>query len=120
MKIQKKICIDTIEEYDLTKGESLFEKAIELGINKVPRFSCACQKANLAVRHAISMHKIGEDLKKLNLINTHIRKSIQLNKTFNKSKARLRLENVTRWSSAFLMLESVKKAYDKELFDEKN
>ncbi|RNA38909.1 hypothetical protein BpHYR1_038624 [Brachionus plicatilis] len=116
----KKIRIDTIEEYDLTKGEPLSEKDVELGVNKVPRFSCACHKANLAVRHAISLHKIGDDLKKLNLVNSHIRKSIQLNKTFNKSKARLRLENATRWSSAFLMLESVKRAYDKELFNEEN
>ncbi|RNA28431.1 hypothetical protein BpHYR1_011081 [Brachionus plicatilis] len=114
IKNTKKIRINTIEEYDLTKGEPLSEKEVELGVNKVPRFSCACHKANLAVRHAISMHKIGDDLKKLNLVNSHIRKSIQLNKTFNKSKARLRLENATRWSSAFLM------AYDKELFNEEN
>ncbi|RNA33732.1 zinc finger BED domain-containing 4-like [Brachionus plicatilis] len=91
-------------------------KEVELGVNKVPRFSCACHKANLAVRHAISLHKIGDDLKKLNLVNSQIRKSIQLNKTFNKSQA----TNATRWSSAFLMLELVKRAYDKELFNEEN
>jgi hypothetical protein len=30
----------------------------------------------------------------------------------------LRIENLTRWSSTFLMLESVKRAYDKGAFDE--
>ena len=33
-------------------------------------------------------------------------------------KCRLRTENVTRWSSAYLVLESVKRAYDKQIFNE--
>lgn len=112
------IQLEKITEYDLSKGEPLTERELELGVNKIPRFSCACHKANLAVRHAISMHQIGEDLKKLNTANAHTRKSIELNKVFAQSKARLRIENATRWSSAYLMLESVKRAYDKNLFNE--
>lgn len=66
------------------------------------------------------MHAISEDLKLLNRSNAHIRKTIQLNKTFAKKKSRLRIENATRWSSAFLMLESVKRAYVKNAFIDEN
>lgn len=114
----KTVQLETIEEYNPNKGEPLVNKEIDLGLSKIPRFSCACHKANLAVRHAISMHQIGEDLKKLNTVNAHIRKSIELNKMFSQSKARLRIENATRWSSAYMMLESVKRAYDKDLFSD--
>ena len=62
------------------------------------------------------MHPIGEDLKILNNSNNHVRKSIQLNKVFSSKKSRLRIENKTRWSSAYLLLESVNRAYDKRLF----
>jgi hypothetical protein len=37
---------------------------------------------------------------------------------FRIKKCRLRLENLTRWSSAYLILESVKRAFDAGLFDE--
>jgi len=37
---------------------------------------------------------------------------------FRNKKCRLRLENLTRWSSAYLLLESVKRALDGGLFDE--
>lgn len=104
--------------YNLTQGEHLMENEINIDTNKIPRFSCACHKANLTVRHAISMHSIGENLKLLNSANAHVRKSIELNKMFANKKSRLRIENATRWSSAYLMLESVKRAYDKNVFDD--
>lgn len=112
--------IEDIDEYDLAKGSILDDLFIEVENIKIPRYSCACHKANLAIRHAISMHPIGENLKLLNSSNAHIRKSIQLNKMFVQKKSRLRIENATRWSSAYLMLESVKRAYDKNLFNEDN
>ena len=36
------------------------------------------------------------------------------------NKCKLRLENTTRWLSAYLMLESAKRAYNKGMFDENN
>ena len=39
---------------------------------------------------------------------------------FNLEKCKLRLENLTRWSPAYLMLLSVKKAYDKNMFNADN
>ena len=116
----KTVNLDPIEEYDLSKGQNLTNQYFEIEVNKIPRFSCACHKANLAVRHAISMHLISDDLKLLNKANAHIRRSINLNKNFVHNKARLRIENTTRWSSAYLMLESVKRAYDLDLFDDSN
>jgi hypothetical protein len=54
----------------------------------------------------------------LNYSNSRVRRSIQLNRMFRIRKCRLRLENLTRWSSAYLLLESVKRAFDGGLFDE--
>ena len=39
---------------------------------------------------------------------------------FNLEKCKLRLENLTRWSPSYLMLLSVKKAYDKNMFNADN
>ena len=41
-----------------------------------------------------------------------------MSRVFRKKKCRLRLENLTRWSSSYLLLESVKRAYDKNAFSE--
>ena len=41
-------------------------------------------------------------------------------KAFIVKKCRLRTENLTRWSSTFLMLESVKRAYDADAFSSEN
>ncbi len=80
-------------------------------------FRCANHKLNIAIREAIKMHpEIIDILSKLNRSNGSIRRSIQLNYAFKSNKCRLRLENNTRWSSAYLLLESVKKAYDRNMF----
>jgi hypothetical protein len=41
----------------------------------------------------------------------------KLSKIFRKNKCRLRLESKTRWSAVYLLLLSVKKAYEKNAFD---
>ena len=105
--------------YDLNKGTPIKNLSINIGESDLPRFSCACHKVNLAVRHSISRHsELCSILKKLNSTNAHIRRSIKLTQTFKEKKCKLRLENLTRWSSAYLLLESVKKAYDRNLFNE--
>lgn len=90
---------------------------INLGTSDLPLFNCANHKLNLATRAAISIHRPLVDLlKNLNKINSSIRRSVQLNRAFKEQKCRVRLENLTRWSSSYLMLLSVKKAYDKGMF----
>jgi len=93
---------------------------INLGTTDLPRFQCGDHKLNLAVRFAIKQHELKDILKTLNSSNKDIRKKIMLNHAFVLNKCKLRLENTTRWLSAYLMLESVKRAYDKGIFDENN
>ncbi len=64
------------------------------------------------------VHSLAQILIDLNYSNSRARRSIQLNRMFRIKKFRLRLENLTRWSSAYLLLESVKRAFDAGLFDE--
>jgi len=73
---------------------------------------------NDAIRHSIEQHSLAQILIDLNYSNSRARRSIQLNRMFRIKKCRLRLENLTRWSSAYLLLESVKRAFDAGLFDE--
>ena len=92
-----------------------------MGSDDIPRFSCGCHKINLAVRKAIRAHKpLLDILTTLNRSNAHFRKSCTFSSVFREKKCRLRLENLTRWSSSYLILESVKRAYDKNAFIESN
>jgi len=105
------------EIYDFSKGAILKELNISIGSSRLPRFQCACHKLNIAVRTSISNHKeISDILEKICRANRAIRKSIQISQVFRNLKSKLRLPNATRWSSAFLMLESVKRAYDRGAF----
>lgn len=101
-------------EYDFARGQPINHLELIIGSNIIPRHSCACHKLNLVVRHAITRHfPLCQILRELNQSNSHVRKSIELTRVFSDKKCRLRLENLTRWSSAYLMLESVQKAYKK-------
>ena len=78
----------------------------------INRFSCVCHKANIAMRKAIkSCKKMSNDLAKLRKFTASVRKSNSKSESFKIQKCRLRCENDTRWSSAFLNLCSVLKAY---------
>ncbi|RNA07608.1 hypothetical protein BpHYR1_014852, partial [Brachionus plicatilis] len=84
-----------------------------------PRFSCGNHKLNLCIRHAMESHRtICSYIRQLNNSNPSIRRSVQLSQSLRDRKCRLRLENSTRWSSGFLMLESVKRAYHRGAFDQ--
>jgi hypothetical protein len=105
------------DEYNLLKGRPIDKLELKIGAKTVPRHSCACHKLNLAIRHSIARHpQLCRILRTLAKSNAHIRRSIKLSRVFRKKKCRLRLENLTRWSSAFLVLESVKRAYDRGSF----
>ena len=57
-------------------------------------------------------------MNKLYSANAHARRCTQLNKVFLEKKCRLRLNNEIRWSNSFLVLESVKKAYERNAFSD--
>lgn len=67
--------------YKLNNSSPLESLDIEIGGNKIGRFSCGNHKLNLAVRHAIQLHKeLSTILFNLNKSNSHIRNTINLNK----------------------------------------
>lgn len=102
------------QTYDYYDGFNLV-----IGSNRVLRVSCANHKLNLAIRRGISLcDELKSILVALNNANVQIRRSIKLNSMFRNKKCRLRCENATRWSSSYLLLESTKRAYDKNMFDE--
>ena len=93
---------------------------INLGSDDLPRFQCANHKLNLVIRYAISKSpEINRILSELNKCNSDIKAKIKFNHNFYLNKCKLRLENKTRWSSSYFVLESVKNAYDKGLFTDK-
>ena len=90
---------------------------MELGTDKLPRYSCACHKNNIAVRWAINADKyLPRVLKNLSSYSAKHKNSINRNKLSIQKKARLRIENSTRWSSCFLVLESHHKGYLRNIF----
>lgn len=104
---------DSIDFYDLNKGNPLIDLRIKLGSDELPRISCASHKLNLAVRGAMVKHKvICEHLRLINKFISGIKRSYELGRVFKDLNCRLRLENVTRWGSAFLCLESIKRAHN--------
>jgi hypothetical protein len=93
---------------------------IKLGSSEIGRFQCANHKLDIVGRKAVKLHpELSNICKKLNRSNARCRKVIKLSKVFRKKKCRLRLENKTRWSTFYLLLLSVKKAYDKGAFDQR-
>ena len=70
------------------------------------------------MRSSIALHPVVTNhFKILNEFCSKIRNSTELNKMFKEKKCRLRLENNTRWGSAFLLLEVIIKADENKLFE---
>ena len=113
---------DDDDDYDLINvndpyARPIVKLEIELGTNKLPRFSCACHKTNLAVRKAIKSSKAFVNaLAALNNFASKSHQSHELSSIFHDLKSRLSSENLTRWSSSFLLLWSFYKAYKKNCF----
>ena len=111
--------IDFEHEYDTNRGECIRSLEIVLGSDLLPRISCAAHKANSSVRAAIKKHDpLARLLKTLSKFCAISHRSINIANFHFNNKSRLRCDNQTRWNSSFLMLVSVKKAYDKNTFNE--
>jgi hypothetical protein len=107
------------DEYDAIKGDPLYDLVIGLGTDELPRYSCACHKANIAVRMSIKKStEASSILAALSSFAGRSRKSINDSLVHIKEKSRIRVENATRWSSSYLMLESFKRCFDKKVFDD--
>ncbi len=70
-----------INDSSLYKSNQIDELNLQIGGNEIIRFSCACHKLNVSIRHAINLH---DDFKlllaTLNKSSSHIRNTIKLNK----------------------------------------
>ena len=83
----------------------------------MPRISCACHKNNIAVRFAIAKDKfLPQIIRRLSSYSAKQKNSISRVKLSIQKKARLRIENATRWSSQFLLIESHHNGYKKGIF----
>lgn len=103
------------------EDENYNELKINLGSDDLPRYNCGNHKLDIVGRKAVSSHRIVSNIiRKLNKSSAHVKRVIKLSKAFRKKKCRLRLIGKSRWSTAYLLLLSVKKAYDKGLFSEAN
>jgi len=90
---------------------------INLGTAECPRFSCTCHKCNIAVRMAIKKcPSLTRVLAKLSKYAGAVKNFINLYKLHISKKARLRIENDTRWASSFLMLEAFQRANIRNAF----
>ena len=84
-----------------------------IGSAQIPRFACSAHNLNLMIRSSISEQKYLESIiKQLNSLSSSIRNSISESQRFRELKCRPKIECKTRWSSEFLLLLSIKKAYD--------
>jgi hypothetical protein len=116
--ITENVIFNEQDEYDAELGDPLYDLTIRLGTDELPRFSCACHKANIAVRMAIKKSTtVCSLLAVLSNFAGSTRRSINDSQAHIVEKSRLRVENATRWSSSYLMLESFKKCFDKNIFD---
>jgi hypothetical protein len=115
-------------EYNLEdNGSALFnERDLIIGLDeddngvKIPRFNCACHKCNVAIRKAIKKcPMLVRDLANVTSFASSINKSNLKAEIFNILKCRLRCENITRWSSSFLMLHAYYRAYKRGSFNGK-
>jgi len=108
------------DQYNLSNGNELInELTLVVGSSKYPRFSCANHKINIATRKAIKSNKqLIKIVAKLNKFSSHTHQSVIDTQVFSINKNRLRSENITRWSSTFLLMFSFYKAYVKGIFNE--
>lgn len=89
---------------------------LEIGDKRIPRFCCACHKIHNVIQAATTQHQeFSNILQEINTASKRIRNCIVVNAPFRYKKCRLRCLNVTRWSSAFMMLEAVLRAFNKKM-----
>jgi hypothetical protein len=103
------------------QNKPMLNLKINLGSDDLPRYQCGNHKLDIVGRKAVKSHpQLLNITKKINKSNVHFKKVIKLSKIFRENKCRLRLESKTRWSTFYLLLLSVKKAYAKGCFNENN
>lgn len=94
-------------EYIFTIGDLIDTLLLEISSSILPHYCCSAHKMNIAVRRAIKSNLyLVEILKKLSKFAAKTKRSINIAKIYIEKKSKLRIENPTRWSSSFLMIET--------------
>ena len=106
------------DEYDDSNEFQPFTAfSIKLGSDDIPRFSCTCHKCNVAIRCAIKSHQeLTSVLSKLSRYAGTVKHSLNLILGHINNKAKLFIDNKTRWFSSYLMLLSFQKSYARGAF----
>lgn len=105
--------------YDFTKGELINDLFLEIGSDKINRFSCSAHKVNLVIRKSIQSSKyVSNFLSSLSKFASTIKKSLENSDKHNKQKSKIHRQNFTRWGSSFKMLFTFYKSYTKGIFNE--
>ena len=95
-------------------GRPLRRNRISIHGKHICRLSCSCHKNNLAVRKAIQYNpEFSAELKELSSFAGQHRKTISTCRLMIGLKIRLQVNNKTRWMSAFTMMLTFKKAYER-------
>ena len=110
--------IDDADNYEFGDHSIVDQLEFELGSRKVPRFACTNHKFNISIRNTVrSCKRLKTILSLLCSFAKKTHQTIQIARIFQQQKNRLRNENLTRWSSSFLMLICFYKAYKKHCFE---
>ena len=112
------VVYDEADEYDSDNGfEPINGFTINLGTADIPRFACANHKCNIAVRMAIRKHpELSRILTTLSKYAATVKHSLNHVQGHINSKAKLFIDNKTRWFSSYLMLLSFQKSYLRNAF----
>lgn len=102
------------EEYVDGKKPPINDLKLEIRSKKVPRYSCANHKLNLAIRKSIKDHeKLNNLLKTMSKYASSSKKKLELARILRRKKSKLRKDAKTRWGGSFLMLFTFLKAKEK-------
>ena len=106
------------DEYDSDNGfERVNDFTINLGTADIPRFACSNHKCNIAVRMAIRKHpELSRILTTLSKYAATVKHSLNHIQGHINNKAKLFIDNKTRWFSSYLMLLSFQKSYVRNAF----
>lgn len=109
--------LDTQEPYDLYENDefecfsfvqSYWESLnLNVGENRVARYSCAAHKLNLCVRKSVRESlKLNKLIRKLSILAHSTNKSVKWKTMYGDKRCKLVCDNSTRWGSTFIMLSS--------------
>ena len=98
--------------FDMSKCQPIRDLTLQIGSNLIKRYSCSAHKMNISIRKAIETNShVSEMLLELASFSSSCHHSKDKSELHSIDKCKLRTQNLTRWSSSYLMLESFVKCF---------